>query len=593
MKERIFHKLILLIMVFAFIQLSGISSQNRFALVIGNGNYSELASLRNSRNDAQDISSALKDLGFEVNLLQDADLVTMENALIQFSNKLSVSSDAIGLFYYAGHSVQSQGINYLIPSDAHIPGEAFLRTKSLSLQAVLDTLGNTHDNLNIVILDACRDNPFGWGRGGSRGLSVVSAQPPGSIVVYATSAGSIALDGEGRNGVFTGELLKNLRTPGLDIKEIFDRTGQSVQQVTSGQQNPAVYSQFFGKFYLAGYVSSDSTGINPPIIQPAIPSSIPPSMSIKKSYGKVSILTKDSGTLYLDGNSIGKLPEHAIATINEVESGFHLFQMHYDTGPVEEISAYVANDTESSVTFNRSYIALTIPGTNVQIVFSLIPSGTFLMGSPIDKIGKSNDEGPQHEVSISKPFYLSIYEITQAQWLAVMGTNPSGYTFRFDSPFLPVECVSWEDAQQFINKLNKLGIGSFRLPTEAEWEYACRAGSQNEFPWGDDQSLAEEYAWYYFTSGWSPNPVGSKKPNAWGIYDMIGNILEWCADWYGPYSKNSQIDPKGPKSGSSRVLRGGDWTTSKENDLRSARRYYDVPTKATTSIGFRIVRNAP
>ena len=162
----------------------------------------------------------------------------IENAVINLKNKLSVSKDSIGFFYYAGHGVQSNGQNYLIPSGANIPDEAFLKTKSLSTQIVMDLLQSAGNNLNMVILDACRDNPFSWSRSGSRGLSVVGSQPPGSIIVYATSAVSTAKDGTGRNGMFTTELLKHLKTPGIDVTEVFRLTGAGVRDTSGGSQIP-------------------------------------------------------------------------------------------------------------------------------------------------------------------------------------------------------------------------------------------------------------------------------------------------------------------------------------------------------------------
>jgi Tfp pilus assembly protein PilF len=227
------------------------NAEPRCALVIGNGNYSAFGKLANPPNDAADIAETLKSLGFAVTLLRDADLQAMEQAVIQFGNALSASSGSIGFFYYAGHGVQSNGINYLIPVNADIPGEAFLRTKALAVQSLLDTLQLAANKLNVVVLDACRNNPFSWSRAGTRGLTVVSQQPPGSILAYATSAGSVAADGTGRNGIFTGALLKNLSTLELSIFDVFLRTGADVKAATNGAQVPAIYSQYFEKLSLS------------------------------------------------------------------------------------------------------------------------------------------------------------------------------------------------------------------------------------------------------------------------------------------------------------------------------------------------------
>jgi uncharacterized caspase-like protein len=179
----------------ALISASAFGQSGRYAVVIGNGSYTELGKLKNPMNDADDVGEALKGLGFQVDGISNADLPAMEDAVLRLGRLLSASKDSIGFFFYAGHGVQANGVNYLIPADAHIASESFLRTKALSIQEVLDILQEAHNTLNEVVLDACRDNPFSWARSGTRGLSVVASQPPGSIIAYATSAGSVARDG--------------------------------------------------------------------------------------------------------------------------------------------------------------------------------------------------------------------------------------------------------------------------------------------------------------------------------------------------------------------------------------------------------------
>jgi len=243
----------------------GQDKETRFALVIGNGNYSGLGKLTNPGNDATDMAESLKSLGFTVTLLKDADLRSMEQGIVRFGNALSGSQSAVGFFFYAGHGVQSNGVNYLIPANAEIPSEAFLNTKAVAVQAVLDTLQQAGNKLNVIVLDACRDNPFSWSRSGTRGLTVVSAQPPGSLIAYATSAGSVAADGTGRNGIFTGELLKNLKKPDASIFDVFLQTGADVKAATKGAQVPAIYNQYFEKFYLA---KAEPAGPPPEKVEP-------------------------------------------------------------------------------------------------------------------------------------------------------------------------------------------------------------------------------------------------------------------------------------------------------------------------------------
>lgn len=268
---------------------------SRFALLIGNAEYARLPKLKNSVNDATDMADTLKNLGWDVTLLVNADLPKMEDEVIRLGSRVASSPNSVGLFYFAGHGVQSNGINYLIPSDADIPGESFLKTKSLAAQSVLDELQKARNNLNIIILDACRDNPFGWSRSGSRGLSVVSSQPPGSIIVFATAAGSVAREGSGRNGVFTTQLLKNLKIPGLEIGEVLNRTCSAVQETTQGEQNPAIYSQYFKSFYFNEIKNAKAQG------SPAVFSSLPTADLLVRA-------SERDADIYLDGAYKGKAP---------------------------------------------------------------------------------------------------------------------------------------------------------------------------------------------------------------------------------------------------------------------------------------------
>jgi formylglycine-generating enzyme required for sulfatase activity len=203
----------------------------------------------------------------------------------------------------------------------------------------------------------------------------------------------------------------------------------------------------------------------------------------------------------------------------------------------------------------------------------------------------ASDETHVHEVHISKAFYLGKHEVTQGQWQAVMGTNPSN--LKGDAT-LPVENVSWENVQAFIHQLNaKEGGTKYRLPTEAEWEYAARAGTTTAYSFGDDQRQLGEYGWYSENSGSNTHLVGQKKPNAWGLYDMHGNIWEWVQDWYAPYDPaGSAVDPPGPSSGSVRGFRGGSWSGD-PGYCRSASRNRAKPDGHGDFLGFRLLRTAP
>jgi len=209
----------------------------------------------------------------------------------------------------------------------------------------------------------------------------------------------------------------------------------------------------------------------------------------------------------------------------------------------------------------------------------LIPAGSFVMGSEAH-----DSQKPVHPVSISKPFYVGKYEVTQAQWEEVMGDNPSHFKGREH----PVEMVSWEDVQGFIRRLNeKEGTTGYRLPTEAEWEYAARAGTSTAYFFGDDGEELFNYAWYKDNSENKTQVVGLKEPNAWGLYDVHGNVWEWVEDWYGEYQAEAVTDPTGPSDGSRRGLRGGSWYGNADN-CRVAARDDGMPGNRRDTLGFRL-----
>jgi formylglycine-generating enzyme required for sulfatase activity len=250
--------------------------------------------------------------------------------------------------------------------------------------------------------------------------------------------------------------------------------------------------------------------------------------------------------------------------------------------------------------------------------FVRIQGGTFIMGSPAYETGRDQDE-EQHQVTISG-FYLGRYEVIQKEYQRVMGTNPSN----FKGDYLPVENISWYDAIEYCNRRSQRegltpaytidkklkdpnnknhydtvkwtvtwnkNANGYRLPTEAEWEYACRAGTTSAYNTGANIIENPGAGWYYANSGSTTHPVGQKSGNAWGLYDMHGNVWEWCWDWYGDYASGAQNDPVGADSGASRVRRGGSWT-DRAQDLRSAFRFSFTPSEPDSDVGFRIVRNA-
>ena len=243
----------------------------------------------------------------------------------------------------------------------------------------------------------------------------------------------------------------------------------------------------------------------------------------------------------------------------------------------EDASANAATGTAAANRKSGDVKTIVLPG-GAKMEMIWCEPGSFMMGSPVSEVGRFDDE-PLHPVTLTKGFWLGKYEVMQAQWESVMGENRS----HFKGKFLPVDSVSWDDCQKFISKVNVTLGGVARLPTEAEWEYACRAGSAKAI---SGNGRLPDMAWYDGNSNSHTHDVGKNHPNAWGFYDMHGNVLEWCSDWFS-VSENQTVDPHGPPSGSFRVLRGGCWFFY-ERDCRSAYRLKRVPSIRNCIFGFRL-----
>ena len=255
-------------------------------------------------------------------------------------------------------------------------------------------------------------------------------------------------------------------------------------------------------------------------------------------------------------------------------------------------SPYVVTNTATSS--SGSYFYRAVAMSRADMVW--IPVGSFLMGSPTNEVGRFSDESPQTTVTFTFPLWMGPYPVKQQDFQSVMGINPSGFTGDLTRP---VETVTWEDATNYCAHRTQQELASgkipsgfqYRLPTEAEWEYACRAGTTTMFNYGDDPSYLNltNHAWYTANSAETTHPVGQKPPNAWGLYDMHGNVWEWCQDWYDSYPGGSVTNPKGPAVGTSRVLRGGSWDDTAPF-CRSACRVADDPAAAAYLVyGFRVV----
>ena len=286
-----------------------------------------------------------------------------------------------------------------------------------------------------------------------------------------------------------------------------------------------------------------------------------------------------SANLYVDGNA------------NGTASGSHFLKTGQHT---IQVTANGYKDYTRVITVNRQnrsfYIDLekkpmtnrTFRVGNVEFAMVKVDGGTFTMGGTAEMSKPYSDEKPTHQVTLSS-YSIGETEVTQALWQAVMGNNPS----RFKGDNLPVEQVSWDDCRTFINKLNDLTGQRFRLPTEAEWEFAARGGNRSNHTQYSGSSSLDEVAWYMSNSGDKTHPVKTKKANELGLYDMAGNVWEWCQDWFGSYSSSSQSNPTGPNSGSNRVRRGGGWNSA-AGGCRSSYRNYHTPVIRFSGFGLRL-----
>ncbi len=462
MKRTVVLMLLLAMIVFAHAA--------RKALVVANAAYADTP-LRNPVNDANLVSTKLAQLGFQVTKVTNANLQIMDEALNSFIAGLTQNDEAV--FYYSGHGANVQGENFLIPVGRTITYEEELRYHAFSCNLAMEKLQRAR--ISVLVLDACRDNPFKGVRSGSKGLANMQGKAGSQYIIFATEQGRTAADGTGSNSPFTESFVKYLGDP-APIEQMMKKVSAEVRTKTNAQQVPWTSGNLIEDFYFA-----------------------------KASTSSLTPLTSDQ-----------YMPEVAAIPNN----------------------------------------------------FILVEGGSFQMGS---NDGYS-DEKPMHQVTVSS-FWIGKYEVTQKEWQEVMGSNPSNWK----ASDLPVENVSWYDAVDYCNKrsiqegLQPCYSGSgtsitcnwsangYRLPTEAEWEFAARGGTQSKgYKYSGSNDIGS-VAWYNGNSGSKTHSVGRKAANELGIHDMSGNVWEWCWDWYGSYSSATQTDPTGPASGSIRLLRSGSW----------------------------------
>ncbi len=560
------------------------ANEQRVALVIGNSAYKE-APLRNPANDATDMAAALRALGFKVTLKTNADSRQMRAAVREFAQNLKRGGG--GLFYYAGHGVQSRkGQNYLIPVGAYLKDEFELEDEALDANRVLAGMEEAGNRVNIVILDACRNNPFArsW-RSAAGGLALMNA-PAGSFVGFATAPGQVAADGSGRNGLYTKHLLANLKEGDTDIDRVFTRVTAAVSKETGNKQVPWKSSSLTGDFHFrpsagAAHSASATSSADPAVNDRAFWNSVKDSKNI------------DELETYLNRFPEGLFAELAQTRINALEG--------------TQVATAAPSMSASRPAAAQGSIATASPGASfhdcdVCPEMMKIPPGSFMMGSPASEPERSVDEGPQHQVTISRTFATGKYEVTFDEWDACVrdgGCSTAVGNSRWGRGKQPVTNVSWSDAKQYTAWLSRKTGKSYRLLSEAEWEYVARAGTTTPFHTGATISPTQANYFSKVSYAGSPTatdqgktvPVGSYAPNDFGLHDVHGNLWEWTEDcWNADYS-GAPSDGSARTTGicAGRVLRGGSWFDV-PRIVRSAKRSRSDAGNRSSYSGFRVAR---
>ena len=510
----------------------------KLALLVGVEEYQDvrISGLKFVRNDVRALAGCLRDqCEFQrVRVLAEPsgrDAPTLGNVLDSLTDMAGeLREDDTFLLYFAGHGVEVNGKGFLLMPDAR---HAFPDVGSLPLERLKEAMAKFAARRRILLLDACRNDPQA-ARGDADNMmgEVISRD----IVAAAKS--------REESGGSSTSLLSACRTQQRAYAWPEKKHGVFTYYLLQGLRGAAWKDDRVTFQELAGYVQTE----------------------------------------------VARWSKHMPGIDKPQEPWYE----HYGApSPVvlgRQVIAEVVSDRPSVVVPAAEIAAKELDlGGEVRIELVSIPAGEFMMGSPAGEADRDGDEGPAHKVRLPDSFYLSACPVTQAQYEWVMGDNPS----EIPDPDHPVETVSWEEALAFCRELSTRTGSTVRLPTEAEWEYACRAGCGGRFGFGDQDAALGDYAWYDANSQDTTHPVGRKKPNDWGLYDMHGNVFEWCGDAYDAafYAESEDVDPTGPPVGDDpqqvRVLRGGAWC-SLPAICRSAFRYSGRGNHRFRYAGFRV-----
>lgn len=550
-----------LLLAFGISSIETAFAGKKVAFLVGVNKYKKpgFSSLSYAERDVDQMSKELESLGFEVSKLtgKDATKTNLDTTIKKLVAPLS--ADDLILVMLAGHGQQkAKGDAFFCPYDAIISDDSTL----FSLSKLLNETLAPNVGRKLLLIDACRNDPDP-GRGRSAGIQGRRISlPEETVVMFSCRAGQQSFENDKlKQGIFTHCVLDALRGKAA-------RNGKISWSSLQLHVMEKMASTEIKKYLPTGRKQT-------PIPAGGVPFTILGDMA-SRSFPRPPVI--------LEGPTFLKVP------FTKAQLDAKLKEWTYKSTTKKDFT------------------------NSIGMKFNLIPPGEFQMGSKnsekelaekyeINSPDFFKQEFPRHTVQISKPYYICTTEVTQKQWKNIMGTEP----WKLAKPFkieehdnVPAVNMTWNDAQTFIRKLSEQDKVNYRLPTEAEWEFACRAGSDKTFFFGNDDKLAKSYAWFIpknFDRNSiirSPRLVAQKLPNHFGLFDIVGNAKEMCADWYSSdYYKTSPIlDPKGPTTGETRVVRGGGWSSIGPRHFRSSNRFSVSPTRGRAmmaDIGFRLV----
>ncbi len=585
------------------------------ALVIGNQNYKHLTDLKTPLADARAVAKVLKEqYGFTVELLEDADRYQIFTAMERLRTSMQEEKSNL-LIYYAGHGFLDPAgdVGYWQPVDAEKNNPA----NWIPIASVTNFLKVIQARHILVVADACfsgkllmRDSGVQLPSHLSKDIWLGRMLKKRSRTAL-TSGGIELVQDFGSNGhsVFAAAFITALRTNQgiLDGDSLFELIKRPV--ALNAKQTPQ-----YGDIRWVNHDGGDFLLVPKQFQQEAGPLQD----IFKRNPGLLrggSSTSEDSVIAAIDlideeyeavkNGSIRKQPTISSLRIGSLKKGDKIwvagrvhnqpwFLVDQSDGQgyvyadllqqagavVIPIQAVTPEKNSGDWSVLKQGDTMTDKVTGMKFVY--VPKGCFKMGSPVDEDGHDTDEGPVHEVCVDA-FWMGKYEVTQGEWQTVMDDNPAGFQ---KGTRYPVEQVSWDDTQSFISKLKSKSNTTYRLPTEAEWEYACRANKGSRYCGGN---TLNDLAWSADNSDRKTHPVGTKQANDFKLHDMSGNVWEWCSDWYGEeyYTSSLRNNPTGPSGGSLRVLRGGSWDNS-AGSCRSALRFINTPVNRYANFGFRL-----